>query len=163
MSGWLVLGSLVSKDGRSDISWILLPSPYYPTAGLCPKTPLRGVWSRSSQQSVFGSANATDWATGAGLDYVYFFCKWATRQEFNSELNTRHVSPFFELSFMRIIIFFHPEFTRFVPTSHCSATNVPHDGYRSCHLHCKSSHRRILLYCHRLAVFPVIFFYYVSC
>ncbi len=25
--GWLVLGSLVSKDGRSDISRILMPSP----------------------------------------------------------------------------------------------------------------------------------------
>ncbi len=36
--GWLVLGSLVSKDGRSDISRILMPSPYHPTAGLCPKT-----------------------------------------------------------------------------------------------------------------------------
>ncbi len=35
--GSLVLGSLVSKDGRSDISRILMPSPY-PTAGLCPKT-----------------------------------------------------------------------------------------------------------------------------
>ncbi len=35
--GWLVLGSLVSKDGRSDISQIPMPSPY-PTAGLCPKT-----------------------------------------------------------------------------------------------------------------------------
>ncbi len=37
MLGWLLLGSLVSKDGRSDISQILMPSPY-PTAGLCPKT-----------------------------------------------------------------------------------------------------------------------------
>ncbi len=37
MTKWLVLGSLVSKDGRSDISRILMPSPY-PTAGLCPKT-----------------------------------------------------------------------------------------------------------------------------
>ncbi len=35
--GWLVMGSLVSKDGRSNISRILMPSPY-PTAGLCPKT-----------------------------------------------------------------------------------------------------------------------------
>ena len=64
---WLVLGSLVSKDGRSDISRILMPSPY-PTAGLCPKTlqslsPLKESRSRSSQQSAFGSANATDWAT----------------------------------------------------------------------------------------------------
>ncbi len=66
---WLVLGSLVSKDSRSDISRILMPSPY-PTAGLCPKTlhldlypPLKGSRSRSSQQSAFGSANATDWAT----------------------------------------------------------------------------------------------------
>ncbi len=32
--GWLILGSLVSKDGRSDISRILMPSPYHPTAGL---------------------------------------------------------------------------------------------------------------------------------
>ncbi len=31
---------------------------------------LRGIWSRSSQQSVFGSANATDWATGEGLQYL---------------------------------------------------------------------------------------------
>ncbi len=35
--GWLVMRSLVSKDGRSNISRILMPSPY-PTAGLCPKT-----------------------------------------------------------------------------------------------------------------------------
>ena len=67
--GWLVVGSLVSKDGRSDISRILMPSPYYPTAGLCPKTlhldlaipppSLRGIQSRScQQQSVFGSTNA---------------------------------------------------------------------------------------------------------
>ncbi len=36
--GWLVSGEpCFSKDGRSDISRILIPSPY-PTAGLCPKT-----------------------------------------------------------------------------------------------------------------------------
>ncbi len=57
-SNALVLGSLVSKDGRSYISWIIMPSPlshcrvmsqdpsswsHYP--------PLGGIWSRCSQQS----------------------------------------------------------------------------------------------------------------
>ncbi len=88
--GWHFLvfvffGSLVSKDGRSYISRILMPSPY-PIAGLCPKTllhldlaippDLRGIGSRSSQQSVFGSTNATDWATGAEtIDPWAHMCK----------------------------------------------------------------------------------------
>ncbi len=61
----LFLGSLVSKDGRSGFHESLCLHP--PTAGLCPKTisislspTLRGIRSKSSQQSVFGSANATD-------------------------------------------------------------------------------------------------------
>ncbi len=56
---FLSLGSLVSKDDRSHISQIHMPSPYT-TAGLCPKTlhldlviPLpEGIRSRSSLQSV---------------------------------------------------------------------------------------------------------------
>ncbi len=74
-------GSFVSKDGWSDISRILMPSPSHcrvmsqdPSSRSC-YPPLRGIRSRSSQQSVFGSANATDWATGEGLinDYTILY------------------------------------------------------------------------------------------
>ncbi len=60
------LGSLVSKDGRSNISRILMPSPAFcRVVSQDPSSryrypPLKGIQSRSSQQPVFGSANATD-------------------------------------------------------------------------------------------------------
>ncbi len=51
------------------------PQGYVPrtfiSISLCPPD-LRRIRSRSSQQSVFGSANATDWATGTGLFLVVF-------------------------------------------------------------------------------------------
>ena len=38
-----------------------------PSSRSCYPPSLRGIRSRSSQQSVFGSVNATEWATGVGL------------------------------------------------------------------------------------------------
>ncbi len=67
-------GFLVSRGGRSEIRILC---HHLPTAGLCQKTlnldlviPPGGIRCRSSQQSVFGSTNASDWATGAGLSLM---------------------------------------------------------------------------------------------
>ena len=73
--GWLVLGSLVSKDGQCDISRILMHLPYLSHCRVMSQDlssrscypPLRGIRSRTFLLSVFGSANAADSATGAGL------------------------------------------------------------------------------------------------
>ncbi len=64
---WLVGSGEPCFQGRPILYFMNQYAFTLPLQGYVPRPFISiGIWSRSSQQSVFGSANATDWAIGEG-------------------------------------------------------------------------------------------------